>query len=93
MEDFFVDVPLDYDDRSRGNIAVFYRILTAGRQQSKTWPLLVYLEGGPGYEAPRPLHVGSGWIGRALKVCLSDNLHNDHASQSTLTIGVSSTIG
>ena len=32
-------------------------------------PFLVYLQGGPGFEAPRPTRLpnGPGWVDRALK--------------------------
>lgn len=66
-EDGFVEMPLDYSDPSRGSISVFYRLLTPGKHKPRGLPLLAYLEGGPGREAPRPMHAGGGWLARALK--------------------------
>lgn len=62
-----LEVPLDHDDPGGEKITVFAREVAdpdgAGR------PYLLYLEGGPGYEAPRPTRVPAspGWLERALK--------------------------
>ncbi|GIJ61389.1 alpha/beta fold hydrolase [Virgisporangium aurantiacum] len=60
------DVPLDHADPDGPTITVFAREVAdpAGRDR----PFLVYLQGGPGYEAPRPTrHPSSpGWLDRAL---------------------------
>jgi pimeloyl-ACP methyl ester carboxylesterase len=62
-----LEVPLDHADPAGEKISVFAREVAdpdgAGR------PYLLYLEGGPGYEAPRPLRTPASpdWLERALK--------------------------
>jgi pimeloyl-ACP methyl ester carboxylesterase len=60
------EVPLDHAAADRGRITVFAREVADpdGRER----PLLVFLQGGPGSEAPRPTrHPSSpGWLDRAL---------------------------
>ncbi len=60
-------VPLDHADPEGPGIVVFTRELAdpAGLER----PLLLYFEGGPGFEAPRPSRPGSSppWLKRALK--------------------------
>ncbi len=59
-------VPLDHADPSGPRITVFSRELAdpGGRER----PLLVYFEGGPGFEAPRPVRTAESppWLERAL---------------------------
>jgi pimeloyl-ACP methyl ester carboxylesterase len=59
-------LPLDHGDPSGPRITVFSRELAdpGGRDR----PLLVYFEGGPGFEAPRPVRTSDSppWLGRAL---------------------------
>jgi pimeloyl-ACP methyl ester carboxylesterase len=59
-------LPLDHGDPAGPRITVFSRELAdpAGREK----PLLVYFEGGPGFEAPRPVRTGESppWLERAL---------------------------
>ena len=61
------DVPLDHDDEAGERITVFARELADpdGRER----PLLVYFQGGPGFEAPRPTRKPNapGWLDRALR--------------------------
>lgn len=61
------DVPLDHGDPAGERITVFARELAAldGRDR----PFLVYFQGGPGFESPRPTRRpnGPGWIDRALE--------------------------
>ena len=61
------EVPLDHGDVSGPRISVFARELAdpAGRER----PFLVYLQGGPGFEAPRPTRTPNGpaWVERALQ--------------------------
>ena len=61
------DVPLRYSDSHGQRITVFAREVAApdGRHR----PFLVFLQGGPGMEAPRPTAHPSvpGWLERALK--------------------------
>ena len=59
------ELPLDHDRPAAGTIEVFAR--EVGRPGDRPErPYLVYLQGGPGFPAPRPLERG-GWIGRALE--------------------------
>ena len=61
-----VTVPLDHDDPSGEQITVFAREVAdpAGRDR----PFLVFLQGGPGQEAPRPTRgpTSPPWLDRAL---------------------------
>jgi pimeloyl-ACP methyl ester carboxylesterase len=60
-------VPLDHADPGGEQITVFAREVAdpGGRDR----PFLVYLQGGPGFEAPRPTRGPSspGWLDRALR--------------------------
>jgi pimeloyl-ACP methyl ester carboxylesterase len=60
-------VPLDHADPDGERIAVFAR--EVADPDGRDRPFLVYLQGGPGFEAPRPTrHPSSpGWLDRALK--------------------------
>ena len=50
------------------SIKLFYRVVCAPGNENKDLPLLVYLQGGPGGECPRPLSPTSdGWIAEAIK--------------------------
>lgn len=68
FEELRLDVPLAWDDPADGReITVFARIVTrAGGEQL---PYLVFLQGGPGYESPRPAAppVHPSWIDHALE--------------------------
>ena len=58
LRERFFEVPLDYSDVSNGEkIVVFAREVVSSRRPSETLPYLVYLQGGPGFEAPRPLEA------------------------------------
>lgn len=57
-------VPLVHGERSRGTISVFTRELAAPDGLDR--PYLVFLQGGPGFEAARPTSPPSGWMARAL---------------------------
>src|SRR6476661_2368874 len=60
-------VPLDHDAPEGPTIEVFAREVAAPDGRDK--PFLVFLQGGPGHEAPRPESARSGpaWLPRALK--------------------------
>ena len=58
-------VPLDHADRDGPTITVFTREVAAIGGEDR--PYLVYLQGGPGFEATRPFAPPSGWMKRALK--------------------------
>lgn len=60
-------VPLDHGDPAGPRISVFAREVAAPDGADR--PYLVYLQGGPGFEAPRPTGVplAPGWLDRALR--------------------------
>ena len=60
------EVPLDHRAPKGSKIEVFVRELCAPQHRDSSLPYLVYLQGGPGFESPRPTRSG-GWISRALK--------------------------
>lgn len=57
-------VPLVHGDPSRGTINVFTREVAAPDGLDR--PYLVFLQGGPGFEATRPTSPLSGWMARAV---------------------------
>ncbi|WP_166972820.1 alpha/beta fold hydrolase [Brevibacterium atlanticum] len=73
LTDVTVDVPFDHFGRADPGVSlpqtltVFARIIAAEADSHK--PFLVFLQGGPGVEAPRPVTpVSSGsWLARALE--------------------------
>jgi pimeloyl-ACP methyl ester carboxylesterase len=60
-------VPLDHGDPDGERITVFAR--EVADPDGRDRPLLVYLQGGPGFEAARPTGRprGPGWVDRALR--------------------------
>jgi pimeloyl-ACP methyl ester carboxylesterase len=60
------EVPLDHRNEAGEQITVFARELADPDGRDR--PVLVYLQGGPGFEAPRPTRNPSspGWLDRAL---------------------------
>lgn len=66
VRDLTFTVPLDYAVPNGERLDVFARELTAPGKEDANLPYLVFLQGGPGFGAPRP--TGStGWIARALE--------------------------
>jgi pimeloyl-ACP methyl ester carboxylesterase len=65
--DHVITVPLDHDRPDGRTIEVYAREIAAS--DGRDLPYLVYLQGGPGYEAPRPTDrpLSPSWLGRALK--------------------------
>ncbi len=62
-----VQVPVDWSAPERfGSLEVFARELVDPEQASDDLPLLLFLQGGPGGQGPRPL--GGGWIAKALEM-------------------------
>lgn len=58
-------VPLDhFDPDSAAKITVFAREVVAAGKEKQTLPYLLFLQGGPGFESPRPTEA-SGWIKKA----------------------------
>ena len=67
LVDHVLDVPLDHDDPDGGRIEVFARVVSADGGADR--PFLLYLQGGPGQESPRPSVTPSNpsWLTRALR--------------------------
>jgi proline iminopeptidase len=67
VRDHEVAVPLDWSDPDRSApITLFAREVVAAHRRHDDLPLLVFLQGGPGGQSPRPLD-GSGWLGVLLE--------------------------
>ena len=67
-------VPLDYENKNGKEISIFARAIERKETVNKELPYLVFFQGGPGYESPRPI-TDSGWIKKAseeYKVLLLD---------------------
>ena len=66
LEEHEFDVPLDHDRPGGERITVFAREVAAPDGRDR--PYLVFLQGGPGSEAPRPLAPQEPlWLERALR--------------------------
>lgn len=67
FRDVWLHVPLDYNAPHGETITLFARVVssTTSYHKAQELPFLVYLQGGPGFAAPRPLG-NSGWLKRAL---------------------------
>ncbi|MEO5609859.1 MAG: alpha/beta fold hydrolase [Ornithinibacter sp.] len=67
LTDHVLDVPLDHDDPHGATIGVFAREVAAPDGLDR--PFLVFLQGGPGQEAPRPTGrpLAPAWLARALR--------------------------
>ena len=57
-------VPLNYQDETGKKITIFAREVCRAEYRDKPLPYLIFFQGGPGYESPRPIN-DSGWIKRA----------------------------
>ena len=57
-------IPLDHTQPDGARIEVFARAVCAAGREDEPLPWLLFLQGGPGFAAPRPL-TNSGWIQRA----------------------------
>ncbi|GJV01045.1 RNA-directed DNA polymerase [Tanacetum coccineum] len=64
LRDHHFTVPLDYSVPQSPKITVFAREAVAVGKEYKDWPYLLFLQGGPGFEAPRPTE-SSGWLRKA----------------------------
>jgi len=64
----FFQVPLDYGNPKGETIEVFCRELRLQKNRdTEDLPALVFLQGGPGFPAGRPVSANSGWMKRALE--------------------------
>ncbi|KAI4372332.1 hypothetical protein MLD38_010575 [Melastoma candidum] len=64
LRDHRFTLPLDYSHHSSSTISVFARELVSAGKENDQLPYLLYLQGGPGFESPRPTE-SSGWINKA----------------------------
>ncbi|AQL01847.1 uncharacterized protein LOC100279880 [Zea mays] len=65
LRDHRFAVPLDHSSPERGDtITVFAREVVAAGKEYISLPYLLYLQGGPGFESPRPTEAG-GWLKKA----------------------------
>jgi pimeloyl-ACP methyl ester carboxylesterase len=65
LTDHVFSVPLDHDRPDGERIEVFAREVAAADRAAASLPWLLFLQGGPGFGAPRP-HGRDSWLGRAL---------------------------
>ncbi len=65
LTDHRFTLPVDHDAPDGATLSVFAREAVAPRRRHDDLPWLVFLQGGPGFGAPRPTGA-SGWIERAL---------------------------
>jgi pimeloyl-ACP methyl ester carboxylesterase len=66
VTDHVFTVPLDHAQPGGPTIEVLAREAVASKKVDADLPWLVYLQGGPGQEAPRPMGA-SGWLERATR--------------------------
>ncbi len=59
-------VPLDHADPAGPGIEVFAREVVGAGRVGEDLPWLLFLQGGPGGQAPRPTGA-DGWLGRAVQ--------------------------
>ncbi|KAL3517218.1 hypothetical protein ACH5RR_024120 [Cinchona calisaya] len=64
LRDHRFSVPLDHSRQLSSKISVFAREVVAVGKEDQALPYLLYLQGGPGFESPRPTEA-SGWISKA----------------------------
>ncbi len=64
-----LSAPLDHGTVDGEQITLFARELIGAAPGAETFPLLVFFQGGPGFEAPRPLSAPAPaeWLHRALR--------------------------
>lgn len=63
-----LEVPLDHDDPTGEPLSLFAREVVAADKEHDRLPYLLFLQGGPGYEATRPLRTTTPtWLERALQ--------------------------
>jgi pimeloyl-ACP methyl ester carboxylesterase len=86
LTDYTFTLPLRHDDPRSETIEVFARAASAPDKPDEKRPWLVFLQGGPGFAAPRPINA-SGWLGRMLKeyrVLLLDQRGTGRSTPATL---------
>eukprot|EP00884_Botryococcus_braunii_P015152 jgi/Botrbrau1/23638/Bobra.55_2s0025.1 len=61
--DYRFYVPLDYSGKEEGIISIFAREVFSTSKSNSLLPYLLFFQGGPGCEAPRPASIDSaGWL-------------------------------
>lgn len=86
LVDHTFTVPLDHDRRVPGEIEVYAREVRSTGADAESKPWLVFLQGGPGFESPRPLGK-EGWIGKAtehFRVLLLDQRGTGRSTPQTV---------
>ena len=82
IKNHYFNLPLDYSSPDKEQINIFVREVFKDTTHTKL-PYLVYFQGGPGYESPRPI-TETGWLKYALKyysfnyLCIS--IYKRHSS-------------
>ncbi|EIE21357.1 alpha/beta-hydrolase [Coccomyxa subellipsoidea C-169] len=66
LTDHTFSVPLDYADEAKGTIDIYVREVVAYSRNKHQLPYLLFLQGGPGFEAPRPTEA-SAWLKAAVQ--------------------------
>jgi len=66
LTDHEFNLPLDYKNPDGEKLTVFAREIVAPERETEQLPWLLFLQGGPGYHAPRPKE-NSGWLKRAIQ--------------------------
>jgi pimeloyl-ACP methyl ester carboxylesterase len=62
------ELPVDHGDPAGRKLTVFAREVVDVKREHDDLPWLVFFQGGPGHEAPRPLRpVAATWLERALE--------------------------
>jgi pimeloyl-ACP methyl ester carboxylesterase len=61
IADYHLPVPLDYSGNISGSINICFRVVTQRNKADASLPYLLYLQGGPGFESPRPTS-NTGWL-------------------------------
>ena len=74
VREHVVSVPVDHGDPGGrfGSVGVFVREIVPASKADDDLPVLLYLQGGPGFPAGRPTAPPSGWTKAALaKGCVT----------------------
>lgn len=67
QRDHRLRVPLDHDDPDGEQIDIFAREVVAAARRHDDLPWLLFLQGGPGGQSPRPVGANPGWITAATR--------------------------
>lgn len=63
----YFSAPLDYANPEAASIRLFAREVISPQNRGKSLPWLIFMQGGPGFEAPRPGLASHGMLRRAIK--------------------------